>query len=613
MRAVLFALLVLAMLVRGSVLAADPPRQRAEFTRLVAHWAEYADDDYLTFVEGAKPDVCQIGFYGGHFYSLAHTKEYKGYPAHFPVQGLSECGRWFEKRNADIHTRGSKVVGHFNVTFLVGEPDGKDGPQGFFKFYRDMWDEKELGPKPVEDPLMLIARNSDGTPMASKQYSIGQMREYTACLSNPHWRTVLKAWAKRAAERGVDGLIANYFYRHACLCDHCQKSFRAYLSKRFTAAELKEKFGIADLTTHKFDEIVGWHDPKQSTPFRREQLRWSQIMCKDAFDEVFVKYAKSLKPGFLVAQWNHLGDFGQISGDERCMLPSEMWGRDEDYLWYSTGGAAMYTDLANGFLGEGTLQARYIRGAFNDKPFTLGKYESTRIRVAIAELAANGGAPMGFYTRFKDPEARKEIVRYYQFLAKYDDLYRGNKPHAEALLIFPREAIHAGQLNTLAAFKDTGKKFLDAHKLFDVLPDDIVTAGTRASYPIVCEMKPDGGTIYDARRATVESRFTAPKTVRVSASVPAKGGEVTLHFVNYDRTEPKEPKSAGSGIKDEKPIAVEGVKADFVLPKGAKVKKVIAATPEDPDGIELQFEAKDGRLKFEVPKFLVYAIVRVQI
>lgn len=607
MRAAPFALLVLAMLVRGSVLAADPPQQRAEFTRLIAHWAEYADPDYLTFVEDAKPDVCQIGFYGGHFYSLAHTKEYKGYPAHFPVQGLAECGQWFEKRNAEIHTRGSKVVGHFNVTFLVGEPDGKDGPQGFFKFYRELWDEKELGPKPVKDPLDLIARNADGTPMASKQYSIGQMREYTACLSNPFWRTVLKAWAKRAVERGVDGLIANYFYRHACLCEHCQKGFRAYLGTRFTAAELKDTFGIAELKTHKFEEIVGWHDPKQSTPFRREQLRWSQIMCKEAFDEVFVKYAKSLKPGFLVAQWNHLGDFGQISGDERCMLPSEMWGRDEDYLWYSTGGAAMYTDLASGFLGEGTLQARYIRGAFDDKPFTLGKYESTRIRVAIAELAANGGAPMGFYTRFKDPEARKEIVRYYQFLAKYDDLYRGNKSYAEAVLLFPRTDVHAGKLDVLDTFKTFGKRFLNDHLLFDVLPDDQLTASKQVAYEFVID--PSKASI----APTFLSTFTAPKTVRVSASVPAKGGEVTLHFVNYDRTEPKQPKSAGGGIKDEKPVAVDGVKADFVLPKGAKVKKVIAATPEDPDGAELKHETKDGRVRFEVPKFLVYAIVRVQI
>ena len=612
MRAILFAVMVMAMLIRGTMLAAEPKEQstkRAEFTRLIAHWAEYADDDYLTFVEEAKPDVCQIGFYGGHFYSLAHTAQYKGYPAHFPVKGLKECGKWFEDRNAAIHKRGAKVVGHFNVSFLVGEPEGKNGPEGFFKFYRELWDEKELGPKPVKDPLDLIAKNADGTPMTSKQYSIGQMREYTACLSNPHWRTVLKAWGKRAIDRGVDGLIANYFYRHNCLCEHCQKGFREYLAARFTPAELKEKFAIADLKTHKFTEIVGWHDPKESTPFRREQLRWSQITCKEAFDEVFVKYLKKIKPGFLVAQWNHLGDFGQIGGDERCLLPADLWGRGEDYLWYSTGGAAYFTDLAEGMLGEGTLQARYIRGAFDDKPFTLGKYESTRIRVAIAELAANGGAPMGFYTRFKDPEARKEIVRYYNFLAKYDDLYRGNSPHAEELVVYPRTQVHEGKVGEVEEFKKLGKDCLDKHLLFDVLPDDQLTPAIRAKYKAVFDLKQRPFELPTGRSLFVDT----PQTVRVSASTPAKGGEITLHFVNYNRTEPKEPRSPGGGIKDEKPIAVEGVKCDFVLPKDAKVKSVTFATPEEPDGVEIKFEMKDGRVKFEVPKFLVYAITRVQL
>ncbi len=606
MRAIFFAAAVLALLAGGTLPAADPtPPKRAEFTRMIAHWAEYADDDYLTFVEEAKPEVCQIGFYGGHFYSLAHTPQYKGYPAHFPVQGLDKCGKWFEDRNAAIHKRGANVVGHFNVSFLVGEPEGKNGPQGFFKFYRELWDEKELGPKPVKDPLDLIAKNADGTPMASKQYSIGQMREYTACLSNPHWRTVLKAWAKRGIERGVDGYVANYFYRHNCLCDHCQTGFRAYLGGRFTAAEMKEKFAIADLKSHKFEEIVGWHNPKESTPFRREQLRFSQLTCKEAFDEVFVKYAKSLKPGLMVAQWNHLGDFSQISGDERCMLSADKWGANEDYLWYSTGGSACFTDLKEGFLGEGTLQARYIRGAFDDKPFTLGKYESTRIRVAISELAANGGAPMGFYTRFKDPEARKEITRYYSFMAKYDDLYRANVPHAEVLLLFPRTDVHKGNVDAVDAFKKLGKELLDKHVLFDVLPDEQIPEGKQAGYKAVFNpAKPD------APPAGL-SAFAAPRTVRVSASKPAKGNEITLHFVNYNRTEPEKPKSPGGGIKDEKPTAVEGVKADFVLPKDAKVKKVMVATPEEPDGAEVKFEVKDGRLKFEVPKFLVYAIARV--
>jgi hypothetical protein len=41
--------------------AADPPH--VEFTRLVAHWAEYDKPDYLKFVEDARPDVAQVGFY----------------------------------------------------------------------------------------------------------------------------------------------------------------------------------------------------------------------------------------------------------------------------------------------------------------------------------------------------------------------------------------------------------------------------------------------------------------------------------------------------------------------------------------------------------------------
>jgi len=572
--------------------AADSPKApRHEFTRLIAHWAEYGDDDYLDFVGDAKPEICQIGFYGGHFYSLVHTPDFKGYPAHFPVQGISECGKWFETRNAAIHKLGAKVVGHFNVSFLVGEPEGKDGPRGFFKFYRDLWDEKELGPRPVKDPLDLISRNADGMPMASKQYSIGQNREYTACLANPQWRAVMKAWVKRGLARGVDGYVANYFYRHNCLCTHCEKGFKAYLGNRFASAKLAEQFDIKDLKGHKFTEIIGWHDPKESTPLRREMLRWSQITCKECFDEVFTLYGRSLKPDLITAQWNHLGDFGQISGDERCLLPTELWGKDESYLWYSTGGAACFTDLKDGILGEGTLQARYIRGAFDDKPFTLGKYESTRTRVSIAELAANGGAPMGFYTNFKNPEARKEIVRYYRFLERYDVLFKANKPYSEKVLFFPRSKVHAGDVAAVEAFKKRGVELLDSHALFDVYPDDA------KKLPTNLEGKSD---------------FTAPKTVRVSASVPAAGGEIDLHFVNYNRTEPAEKRSAGGGIKDEKPIAAEGVVVDFALPRKAVVKAVTIVTPEEPDEVEVKVKEQAGWASFAVPKFLVYAVARIK-
>ncbi|HZF72375.1 MAG TPA: hypothetical protein VEZ51_03025 [Gemmatimonadaceae bacterium] len=453
------------------------------------------------------------------------------------------------------------------------------------------------------------------------------MREYWACLNNPHWRQVLKAWVRFGIAQGVDGFIANYLYRHDCHCSYCVNGFRQYLCAQFTAGELKQRFAITSLDTLRFDEILGWHDPRQSTPLRREMLRFSQIANKSAFDEVFVQFGRSVKPDLIVAQWNHLGDFNQISGDERCLLPDELWGRDEDYLWYSTGDAANFTDLASGALGEATLQARYIRGAFDDKPFTLGKYENTRIRVSIAELAANGGAPMGFYSNFKDPDARREIARYYSFLRRNGKLYHANRSHAEVSLLFPRSRVHDGDVAAVSRFRELGKRLLDAHVLFDVLPDDRVTAVSRARYAVTLEAA-------DARVAVTNlmeripsnrSRFEAPATVRVSASRPGSErdnpveNEITLHFVNYNREEPAEKRSRGNGIRDEKPVAAPPCRVDLKLPADFRtpglrlVRRIEFLTPEEEQARKLEFEQVGDRLRFRIPDFLVYGVVRVEL
>jgi hypothetical protein len=329
---------------------------------------------------------------------------------------------------------------------------------------------------------------------------------------------------------------------------------------------------------------------------------------------VFVQFGRSLKPTLIAAQWNHLGDFNQISGDERCFLPPSLWGRDEDYLWYSTGDAANASDLASGVLGEGTLQARYIRGAFDDKPFTLGKYEGVRIRIAIAELAANGGAPMGFYTNFRDPEARQEIVRYFGFLRRHESLYRSNRPHAEVLLMFPRARVHEGDLAAVARFKEIGKSLLNGHVLFDILPDDRVTPAVRSRYELVInafEAQFTANNIVERLTPRV-SRFEAPKTVRVSASRPASDNEITLHFVNYNRQEPRDKANRGKGIADEKPIAVSGAEAGLQLPPGFKVQRVEFLTPESDQARNVEFRQIGERLRFRVPDFLVYGVVRVQ-
>src|SRR5437016_5903334 len=73
---------------------------RPEFTRLVAYWDAYSEPGFLPFIAELQPEVVQVEFYGAHFWSLAHTPFGDGYPAHFPVRGLAECGKWFTDLNA---------------------------------------------------------------------------------------------------------------------------------------------------------------------------------------------------------------------------------------------------------------------------------------------------------------------------------------------------------------------------------------------------------------------------------------------------------------------------------------------------------------------------------
>ena len=57
---------------------------------------------------------------------------------------------------------------------------------------------------------------------------------------------------------------------------------------------------------------------------------------------------------------------------------------------------------------------------------------------------------------------------------------------------------------------------------------------------------------------------------------------------------------------------MDGVKADVLLPRGATVTAVRVAAPEA-ETVAVPFEARDGRLRFTVPRFLVYAVARVEL
>lgn len=569
---------------------------------MLVHWSQYIKPGYLPFVDEAQPELVQVGFYGVDFWALAHVpKAVKGPTAaiHAVDGDLKGSAQFLDNLNAELHKRGIKVIGHIDTTYHVtGLIDGPQGPrEGFFKFYNELWDEKELGPKPVKDPLELIQRRADGSPYFIKLEGFSPWPIYHGCLNNPNWRKVIKAFVKRGIERGVDGFAINYFYTNGCMCQYCQRGFREHLRQRYTAAELRKQFGIENLDRWKIPEINGAYKPNEMTPLRLEGQRFSDISRKRAFDEIFVDYGRGLKPGLILAQWLH--SYQPLPrNDERLMLPADLWAKGEDYIWYCVG------------KNEPTLQMRYMRGSSGDKPFTVCHYENVKIRASMAELAANGGSPMTRYANFDDPQSRQELVRFFRYMKRNDEVYHGNTMAAETLLLYPRSQLHQGRFtDALTAFYSVGNRLLDDHVLFDVIPDDSVTPAQLAKYRRIYTIS--SMPQLDSETYNGLSRFEAPTTVRVSASNPQKGGAWDIHFVNYNRKEPAGEKTGY--IADENPVAVAGVRADLVIPKGNTVARVEWIAPESPEPKPLSGDVSGGRVRFTAPEFLVYGVARIHL
>jgi hypothetical protein len=171
--------------------------------------------------------------------------------------------------------------------------------------------------------------------------------------------------------------------------------------------------------------------------------------------------------------------------------------------------------------------------------------------------------------------------------------------------------VHEGDVAAIERFKEVGRKLLDEHVLFDVLPDDMVDAEARGRYEVTIDptVEADVATLLPEGR----SRFESPFSVRVSASRSADRDELVLHFVNYNREEPADKTVAGAGIQDEKPIATAEFAADFKAPAGSQARRLEFLAPENDGPREVAFQVEGQRVRVSVPSFLVYGMLRVEL
>ena len=643
---------------------ADLPDEDFHLSRFFVSWGGTATEPFFNFVREAKPQIVQAGFYGPMFHGYADDPRSTGYPMQLPIAGQQAALSSQVETNRKLHELGVKVVGHFQMVNVIADAEKQDG---FLDFYENRWDENLLGPKPHADVKELLQRNANGDPIIQKHY----VDYFGLCLNSPFTRQMLKRMLDVAFDAGVDGIMSNYNYRWNCVCRYCQDAFGKWLAQHYSAAQLQQRFGIADLSTHRFEvipgAIPGYPDTKTATPLHWEAQRFAATNFKERFDELLIEYGRSRKPDLIIATWNHLGDVGE--SDERAFTPIEMWGRGEHYFWYS----ANYppSRLAEHYAQDGWLNCLYIRALGGGKPFMLGKYEGIRIRHGIAEGVATGGGGMGLQVPYSDPAGFEAGVSYFRFLREHDDLYHRVSIHAEVALLLPRQSILAGHPESLDSFRTLGHALNEDQVLLDVVVDQKLSSLRLSGYRAVilpnarclsdaqCAMlrnyvrrggvliatedtgaddetgaaraKPVLADLFERnKRAVLQecdpaileeslskatggalSHVTAPWTLRVAAYRSPE--RLMLHLVNYNRDESHD---AQGGAANERPIPEKHIAVSLRLPadlRQASVQSVRLLSPDAAEDKDLAWQVRDGRVSFVVPEVLVYGVVTIQL
>ena len=630
--------------------------QKKYFNRYVALLAMAGDPAFTSFLEEARPQVVQMGFYGPQLYAFGDTELGSGYPMNLPVRGVHEVLDWQKQFNQKIHDIGGKVIGHFSMTIAWGDPEKNTG---FFESYNgDSWHTELLGPKPVDRIDDLVHKQPDGQMIVGDRYGFPWV---AGCSNNPNWRKLHRKMVEVAITRcDVDGFVSLYNYNHGCACDYCNHDFRAYLLDRYSPKKINSKFDIDNLDSFRLDGTLGkspgWIDPDSPHPvgLQIEAMRFSQFTWKQHYDEIFIETGRKLKPDLILGSWNHLGF---MKHHERNVMPKEMWGCDEDLLWYSTGAGT--GTVADGDAGVRMLNLKFIWELSGHKLPVLGRYEGTRTRASIAEGLACQGPGMGLYCNWKDPDGRKAFIDYFHFAEEFQSYYHPVESYAEVALVFPRQVVLKGNDQPVENFRKIGQFLMDTHILFDVLSDqnisverldqyrgivltDTNSLGERqaellAEYanqknPVIVPLDSEGAPNFIDQLTAHEkvflvalgdraklvsvlrdeiyggvSTFDTMWTVRINAYFQTE--RVVIHFVNYNRIESKD-----NGPANESPIAISDVGVNLRLKdSNKKITEVTFLSPEIPYRENLTWNQDSDRLHFQIRSMLVYGVVVIDI
>jgi hypothetical protein len=448
-------------------------------SRIIEHWTLAAASEVVDHVRRARIQLVQMGNFGAEFYSLADDEGTQQSGSGMPLRGAKANLDLAAEVIPQVQQAGAKVSGQLSTTMIFGNHE--EGLGLFGDQWARMWTDDLLGPAPCASADQVCQREPDGS-LSWRTIEGRPHRTYRGCMSNPMWLAALKAMVGKGIEVGLDGFCATHHYESLCHCQYCNEYARAYLLTRLTEEEIIGTFGVADLDKVA-DVLTVQAECTQELQARLKLVlaQGSDLKRKEAFDEVFIEHGRTLKPGLLLAQWNHKYDFRPH--DERCLLPQELWGRGEDYIWYSQGPSKAITSLSQGYLADMGLPSRFMYAAGEGKPFVINKYDYKRWRIWAGEAMAHHGTALVFHagpprldqeesTNIAPEDYYAPVIRYQRFMFHHEQLLHPATPWSQVALVYPKRAEMQTELDCLNALKRLGQHLEDAHWFFDIILDE---------------------------------------------------------------------------------------------------------------------------------------------
>lgn len=552
---------------------------------------------------------------------------------------------------------------------------------GFWEFY-DHWDDYAalgIGPKPPADPITWMQRRPDGTLHHFYTYEgdfyppYETNHRYAACVNNPHWRAWLLKVTEFAARCGCDGVFVDNAGSQRCYCETCRRLFPEFLRKRYRSEEIRALFGENPTLETKTEGLL-WVETQR---FWKESLHAHLAAIREAGERVRGRGKFFVFPNggehrpedlgstyrdadFLMFE-RSIGEYGTHPGTVRVPVTPDIAVREvNDNIF------AYKITRAQG----GRTQPIVLTRAGYPRRLPWAEMTPDSAILGMAECAAFAGGG-GFLVPPKWADFAPALKQCRAFFEGRRDVYEGVEPWAPVGIAALGEQKLYGNNAHIEGVRQVTRALLEAHVLFDYVPEGRLTVKGLAGYrtlilPGVEVMDPEaaravreyvraGGSALvigqapskDLRLQPLAETLPAPASAEVEAKKEGGGtwvlaprmrpGRYVARWLAMASAEDLALAPGASparfnafrgpgrlllhavnyGVPLGLPAAPAGpapeMRLRVPLPAGTRAVSVRAFDPEQPQAAEVEGVMRDGRCELTLSGLRVYRVLEIRL